>query len=392
MTLSEPVPAASDTADTHLEVLPPTQVRIPSWLRSGFLWMVLIPAFASAIYLFAIAAPQYRSEAQIMIRGIDAPPPSIGGFGQLLGAGGVLSNSQRETYSLIGYLQSSDALTALKKAGVNPAEIFRRPEADRLTRLWHANPQMEDLLEHYRDKVQINLDQDTGITQISVTTYRPADSKIMAQKILALGETRVNQLNARLISTTLNLAQSELSVAQGELADVQSALASFRNRSADIDPESSGSGGQKQVFAQQEELDRQRAILSDMRRYLSPSSPQIIAMQSKIAALQSGTSQTRGRLTGSPKSVAQKLGDYEELKLQQELAAKRYEVARIGFKDASERAEKERLFVVQIAQPSMPEKPVFPKPLRSLLTIFLGLLLAYALVRLVMAGIREHSA
>jgi capsular polysaccharide transport system permease protein len=195
-----------------------------------------------------------------------------------------------------------------------------------------------------------------------------------------------------LIATTLSLAENELQQAQIELSDVQTAMAGFRNLSADIDPETSGSGGQKQVFAQQEELDRQRAVLLDMRRYLSPNSPQVVAMQSKIDALQSNASQTRGRLTGSPKSVAQKLGNFEALKLQQELAAKRFELARAGFKDASERAEKDRLFVVQIAQPSSPEKPVSPKPFRSLLTVFLGLLLAYALLRLILSGIREHRA
>jgi capsular polysaccharide transport system permease protein len=361
-------------------------------LTSGFLWMVAIPLLIAAVYLFAFAAPQYRSEAQIMIRGIDTPSPSIGGFGQLLGAGGVLNNSQREAYSLIKYLQSPDALAALTKAGINPAEIFRRPEADLLTRLWDAKPQAEDLLAHYRGQVKMNLDQDTGITEISVTTYRPADSSAMAKKILALGEERVNQLNARLIAATVTLAQTEMNEAQGELASVQSALANFRNQSNDIDPQSSGSGGQKQVFAQQEELDRQQAVLSDMLRYLSPDSPQVIAMQSKIAALRANSRQTRGRLTGSAQSVSQKLGNYEDLKLQQELAAKRFELARIGLKDASERAEKDRLFVVQIVQPGLPEKPVFPKPFRSLLTIFLGLMLAYALMRLIVSGIREHRA
>lgn len=361
-------------------------------VRSALFWIVVVPTLVAAIYLFLIAAPQYRSEAQFVIRGLDAPRSEANGFGQLLGVSPVLDPSAKASYILIEYLRSPEAIRALKSEKIDLAAVFRRPEADFVARLSESDPAMEDLLKYYRDKVQISLDSDTGITRVTVTAFRPDDARTIGEAVIRLGEARINALNRRLFDNTVTIARDEFQQAADELSGAQKAMSLFRNRSGDIDPQSSGKGEQEQALTQQAEIDRQRARLADMRRYLSPASPQVVAMQGYVSSLEAAASRNRGRLTGSPGAVSQRLGEYEELSLKQELAAKRYEASRLGLQSANDRVEKEQLFVIPVVRPTAPEKPVYPKPLRTLATILLGALLVYAFFMIVTAGIREHRA
>jgi capsular polysaccharide transport system permease protein len=361
-------------------------------LRSPLFWIVGMPVLIAAIYLFLIAAPQYRSEAQFVIRGLDSPRVEANGFGQLLGVTPTLDPSAKATYILIEYLRSPEAIAALKARKIDLVTIFRRPEADFVARLSKDDAPMEDLLKYYRNKVQIGVDSDTGIARDSVTAFRPDDARAIARTIIALGEERINQINERLFSNTVTIAREEFGEAADELSSAQVSLSLFRNRSGDIDPESSGKGEQEQAITQQAGLDRQRARLSDMRRYLSPTSPQVVAMEGYVRSLEAAAARGRGRLTGAPGAVSQRLGEYEELGLKQELAAKRYEAARLALQAANERVEKEQLFVLPVVRPTVPEKPVYPKPFRTLATILMTALLLYAFILIVTAGIREHRA
>jgi capsular polysaccharide transport system permease protein len=370
--------------------------RIRHWgrraLRSPLFWIVGMPVLIAALYLFLIAAPQYRSEAQFVIRGLDSPRVEANGFGQLLGVTPTLDPSAKATYILIEYLRSPEAIAALKARKIDLVTIFRRPEADIVARLSKEDAPMEDLLKYYRNKVQIGVDSDTGITRVSVTAFRPDDARAIARTIIALGEERINQINGRLFDNTVTIARDEFGEAADELSRAQVSLSLFRNRSGDIDPESSGKGEQELAITQQAGIDRQRARLSDMRRYLSPTSPQVVAMEGYVRSLEAAAARGRGRLTGAPGAVSQRLGEYEELGLKQELAAKRYEAARLALQAANERVEKEQLFVLPVVRPTVPEKPVYPKPFRTLATILMTTLLLYAFVMIVTAGIREHRA
>ncbi|WP_447762562.1 hypothetical protein [Sphingopyxis panaciterrae] len=386
---------------TEIEDVSPTEretvsSRARAWgrglFRSALFWIVVVPTIVAAIYLFLIAAPQYRSEAQFVIRGLEAPRAEANGFGQLLGVAPTLDANAKATYILIEYLRSPEAIRALKAEKLDLVTIFRRPEADLFARLSEQDAPMEDLVKYYREKAQISLDSDTGITRVQVTAFRPGDARTVARTIIKLGEERINQLNRRLFDNTVTIAREEFQQAGDELSNTQMALSLFRNRSGDIDPQSSGKGEQEQSIAQQAELDRQRARLADMRRYLAPSSPQVVTMQGYVNSLESAAARNRGRLTGAPGAVSQRLGEYEELGLKQDLAAKRYEAARLALQAANERVEKEQLFVLPVVRPTMPEKPVYPRPFRTLATVLLVTLLLYAFFKIVVAGIREHRA
>jgi len=374
----------------------PTEARRSlqlAWLRRRpFLFLVVLPTLIVASYLFLIASNQYRSEAQFIVRGLEAPSEHVNGVGQLLGVSGALSPGQQEAQSIREYLRSHDAIQALRARRVDLVTIYRRDGVDILSRLWSPTPRAETLLDYYRDHVDILYDPDDNITRLSVRAFRPEDARQVAQTLLLLGEDRVNAFNDRLFDASLRAAAADVTTAERELAQVQAQLGGFRERNRDIDPAANGQGGQRQLTEQQAALDRQYALLADMRRQLSPSSPQVRAMQGRVSALESALAAARNRLTGEPQAVSGRLGEFEDLRYQQDFAAKRYETARARLEEARARATKERLFIIPVVNPNLPEKPALPTPFRTTLMIFIGLCVAYGIGWMLLAGVREHQA
>lgn len=360
--------------------------------RHGFLLLVIVPTLIVAIYLFFIASGQYRSEAQFVVRGIESQGARASGVSQLLGMSAALSPGQEEAQSIREYLRSHDAIRGLRELGLDLVGIYRRPGTDVFSELWSANPPAETLLDYYRDHVDITYDPDDNITHVSVRAFRPSDAQAIARALLRLGEARVNEYNARLYDASLKAAFADVEVAERDLATVQARLGAFREVNGDIDPAASGAGGLRVVEEQQAELDRQTAMLADMRSALSPSSPQVRAMEAQVRAMAGSLASARGRLTGQPQAVSGHLGQFEDLRLQQDFAAKRYETARSRLVEERARAARERLFVIAVVEPNLPEKPALPKPFRATLLIFLGLCVAYGIGWMLLAGVREHQA
>lgn len=362
------------------------------WWRHPFGFAVLLPTLLAAFYLFALASPQFASEAQFVVRGLEAQGPRIGGMGQLFGLGGALAPGQQEAQSIREYLRSHDAVAALRGKGIDLAALYTRPGTDWLSRLRPDRPRAETLLDYYRAHVDVAYDPDDNITRLSVRAFAPADSRRIAAALLALGEERVNAFNARLFDASLRAAAADSQAAEQELAGIEHQLSAFRQGNGDIDPAASGAAGQKALAEAELDLGKQQALLADMRRQLSPASPQVRAVEGRVSALQAAVAAARGRIAGQPGAVAARLGNYEELRLRQDFAAKRYEAARARLEEARARAVKERLFIVPVVEPNLPEKPERPTPWRTTLLVFAGLCIAYGIGWMLLAGLREHQA
>lgn len=357
-----------------------------------FFLVVFVPTLFVLLYLLVFASPQYRSETQFVVRGMQPERAATSGLGQLFGVDAGLSGTQKETQSVREYLLSADAITALNAQKVDIVSIYNKSGTDYFSGLGTSNPQAERLLEYYRNKVSVSFSPDDGITRVAATAFSQGDAQRITTALVAMGEAQINRLNQRAIEAGTALASRELAEAEKELASIQSELTGFRDLTGDIDPARNSEGAQKLIAEQEANLGRERALLADMRRYLDNSAPQIIAMRSRVQEQERALESTRSKLTGNPAALAKRLARYEYLKLRQSFTAKRYDSARIGVENAQAQAAKQQLFLVQIVRPTKPERPVAPRPWRTSFVVFLGLAAAFAISWLLVAGIREHQA
>lgn len=354
-----------------------------------FLLIVGLPTLLLAAYYYLVASDQYEAGADFVVRRSDSTAVGSGGVGQLLGFEFGSSSTLSEAYIVEEYLLSHDAVTRLRKED-QLVSRFRRPGTDWISRLWFADPTPEMLLEYYRGQVSIEQDADTGITHLRVHAFDPADSYQIAQKLLLLGEERINMLNQRTFADQIATSSRELSEAENALIAVQRKLTGFRRLREDIDPEGTGKAQIGLVATLTGELVAARARLQAMEGAISRNSPQYKALAAQIQAMEAQVGGQSARIAGQDKSIATTLGDYEDLVIRREHAAKRYSAAAAQNEQAKAEANRKQLYLVRVVDANRPVKSLFPERGRIVLSWLAGLLVFYLVGRLLVAGMREH--
>jgi capsular polysaccharide transport system permease protein len=371
-------------------------LRAAHWARAqrNFLLIVILPTLIVTAYFGLVASNQYESEADFIVRQTADSPAPIAGLNQALSlVGGGATESQTEALSVSDYLLSHDAVSALR-ARSQLVDRFSRSDVDPLSRLWSADPKPESLLKYYRRQVDVEYNTETGITALRVRAFSPQDAYAISNAMLQLGEERVNALNVRLYQDTLAVANRELGEAEEAVARSQSTLTSFRQSNDDIDPTGTSTAQIRLVSDLNGQLAAARAQLSAMTGSIRPDSPQYVALTARVHALEGQVASQSSLLAGSGagKTIATDLGAYEELRLRQDFAAKRYAAAAAALEQARDRASKQQLFVVRVVEPNLPVKSTYPKRLTIVATVFFALLLAYGIGWLIAAGVREHAS
>src|SRR5262249_51880929 len=162
----------------------------------GFLAFVVLPTLLSMVYFWLVAANQYVSEADFMVRSGQQSVVSSSGIAQLFGIGAA-AQDQSDGYAIVDYLTSHDAVAAAN-AKLDLVSLFRRPEADWPAMLWYDRPPAETLNDYFRRQVHVTFNSDTGEAVLQVRAFRPGDAQRLAETLLALGEARANDMNQRM--------------------------------------------------------------------------------------------------------------------------------------------------------------------------------------------------
>lgn len=371
---------------------PTSGQRMMGWIRKRRIFMLLValPTLLTAAYLYLVAADQYVTEAHFVIQSANGSSTPMS-FGDVLGFAAPVSASQSQAMGVSDYLASQEAVNTLQKQ-LNLVQLFRRPEADVLSKLYPADPTPERLLAYYSNRVTTRYNRDTGISTLEVRAYRPTDSYALIQRLLQLGEQRVNELNKRSYNDSVRASERAVDEAEQNARDIEARMTAYRQGNADVDPTISGTQQSSLLTQMQGSLASARSQLSLMGTMISHSSPQYRAMQQRVAALEAEVARQKGQLTGEGSTVASRLGGYEDLKIRQAFAAKRYEAASAALEKARETARRQSLYLVRIVDPSMPVKALYPKRAQTLFTVLISLLVAYSIGWLIVAGVREHTA
>jgi capsular polysaccharide transport system permease protein len=360
-------------------------------LHYAFTLIVLLPTLLTAAYFFLIAADQYESEADFVVKSAAQISDGYsGGMAQIMGLASLTNSSQSESYTVDDFLTSHDAVAQLQKR-LDLVSIFRRPEADLIARLWVSNPTAEYLLKYYGRQVTISFDPDTGLSTLRVHAFRPGDAQRIAQTLLDVGEDHVNAVNARALENGLKVAQTQLAAAEAGMLAVQNELTAQRVGKGDIDPSRTSVAQITLLTGLQQSLAQARTLLAAMEGAVRSDSPQYVALMSRIHALENQIAAQEKSMTGQGDAMAPNLGAYESLKLRQDFAAKRYEAAAAALESARQQLLKQQIFLVRNVEPNLPEKSLYPMRWLVTFSVLASLLLVYGIGWLILAGVKEHA-
>jgi capsular polysaccharide transport system permease protein len=353
-----------------------------------FSLLVVLPTLVTALYLYLLAADQYVSEAQFMIR--SAQPPSASSALNSMFGNAVALPTAGDSSAVAAFLLSHDAVAELDRK-LDLKTIYRRPLIDVFGRL-NGDPKAETLLRYYQHKVKVASDDTTGVITLTVRAFRPADAQHINEGLLTLSDQLVNSFNDRAQADALRVAQAEVARSEARVASVHDQLSQFRDQRRSLDPEKSGAMVTQVIGGIEGQLATARAELAVQSAALRAGNPRLVALQSKVASLERQATAQQGRLAGAPGSLAPAANAFERLGLEREFADKEYAAAMASLESAHLDAEKKHLYLVRIVQPNLPEKSLYPQRAYILLTLFVGLLVAYGIGWLILAGIREHAA
>jgi len=353
-----------------------------------FLLTVLIPTVASILYYGLFASDVYISESSFVVRSPDKP--SAGGFGVLLKTAGF-SNSNDEVFAAQDFIRSRDALRAIdrnrefEKSYSSPSiSIFDRFNPMGLTGTF------EDLYRYFAGKVDVNYDSSSSITKLTVRAFRPRDAYKYNEELLELAEQTVNRLNERGRQDLIGFAQVEVDRAKLQSQMAASTLAAFRNQAGVVDPEKQAAVQLQMVSKLQDELIATRTQLAEIRRY-APENPQVESLQTRIASLQQQINGETNKVAGGQKSLAGTAARYQRLSLESQFADKQLAAAMSSLTDAQNEARRKQAYVERISRPNLPDEALEPRRLRGILATFVLGLVAWGILSMLFAGVKEHQ-
>lgn len=357
-------------------------------IRHAFMLSVVLPTALVGVYLFAYAAPQYVSEARFLIRGRQGG--GGGGLSEALASAGFRSASE-DAMGVRDYLQSHDVVTALR--GRLPlVDLYRRPEADLLARLWWPDPSAERLLDYFKDMVAAEFDTTSGITTLRARAFRAEDAQQVTETLLRLSEELVNRLNRRLQDDGLRVAREELTRAEARITDAQAEITAFRERERAVDPTRSAAIAVDTVGRLEGALAQARAELAEAQRFARADNPRVVSLRNRIEALNAQAAEERARMTSADTGMSGQIGTYERLNLARELARGQLASATASMERARVDTQRQQIFLLRIVEPNLAERARYPKPFQTVLYTFITLAVLYGLAWLLIAGTREHAS
>lgn len=367
---------------------PYAPMRKRSWTRwVWFMLVVMVPTLCATAYMVAFAADQYVSEARFVVRG-----PASQSSGMLTGllASTGLSHAQEDTYVVQDYMQSRDAMNELIEKD-DLRDVFNRPEADILSRfpLWKQWASEEHLFRYYKSHIQAELDSTTGISLLTIKTFRGVDSRQIASALLGAGEALVNRMNERQRDNTLRQARKDVVDAEKRVTEVGRQIAVFRNQESLLDPNKQSIPLLSGINDLQMALVRTNMQLAQLT-VSTPKSPLIPDLNRRAQALQDQIGQARAQVTGSDASLVPKITAFDALALQQNFADKLLGSAIQSLETARIAAERQELYLETIVQPNLSDYPAYPKRVATIAIVFASFLGVYICGSLILSGAREH--
>ncbi len=348
---------------------------------------VIIPTVLAILYYGLIASDVYISESRFVVRSPQRQSQSS--LGALLQGTGF-SRSQDDTYSVHDFALSRDALTELdQQLAIRKAYASR--EIDFINRFpgldW--DDSFEAFFRYYRKHVSIDYDTVSSITTLKVRAYTADDSKKINDLLLKMGERLVNNLNDRSRQDLIKTAEQEVKVAEDKIKAAAVELSSYRNSQSVVDPDRQSALQLQGVAKLQEERISIEAQLAQLMK-VSPSNPQISSLRSRLDSVQKAISAETSKVVGKSSSLTSKSAAFERLALDKGFAEKQLAAAMVALETARSEALRKQLYLERLVQPNLPDKSVEPRRIRSIFTVFVFGLIAWGVLSLLVASVREH--
>lgn len=346
-----------------------------------------VPTLLAAAYYGLIASDVYISESHFVVRSPQRQNPS--GLGALLQGAGF-TRSQDDTYTVHDFMASRDALLRIN-AQMHLQQAVGNPQVDLFSRFngFGLDDSFEALYRYYQKLIAIDLDSASSISTLKVSAYKAEDAFRINEMLLQMSEQLINQLNERGRQDMIRFAAAEVAAATRNAKAAALALSGYRNQNTVFDPERQSGLQMQQISKLQDELIATKTQLAQVRSF-APENPQIPSLQKRAETLQAEMNAETAKVAGNDSSLTNKAADFERLSLDRAFADKQLAAALASLEQARNDAQRKQLYLERIVQPNKPDIAMEPRRLRAVLSTLLLGLIAWGILTILVAGVREH--
>lgn len=361
--------------------------RIAKYFDSLFWLFVVLPTIVLAIYYGFIASDVYTSESKFVIRSPNQR--SVSGIGMVLQNIGFNASSD-DSYLVRDYLSSRDAVQNLK-AKLDIQTKYSAKSVDVVSRFGTIKePTFENFYEYFNKKIKVVYDPASSISSLQIEAYTAKDAQNINEELLKMSEEVINRINNNAKNDILVASEKEVQEAQEVSAKAAEALAKYRVKNDVFNPEGQSAIVLQEISKLQDALIQAETQLTQARE-ITPENPQIKAMETRIKSLKKSIADKSKLVTGpSDISFSNRSVEYQRLQLEKELADKQLASAMATYEQSKNDFNKKQLYLERLAMPSLPDEATKPKRFKNVLSGFVFGLLLWGVVRLFVAGVREH--
>ena len=361
--------------------------RFLSGIDRLFLWVVIVPTLLSVLYFGLLASDVYISESRFVVRSPDKQ--NTVGLGALIKGTNVASGGD-EIYAADDFIMSRDALRAINRNNAF-AEAYSSRDISMFDRFspFGGSADFEDLYRYFNHKVRVDYETSTAITRLTVRAYTAEDAHRFNEELLEQAEGTVNRMNQRARDDLIHFTTTEVDGAKLAAQQAAVALAAYRNHSGVVDPEKQAAVQLQMISKLQDELIADRSHLAELQK-VAPDNSQIEVLQARIGSLSGQIGDEEGKVAGDKGSLAATGAEYQHLVVESEVADKQLGVAMASREQAENEARRQQAYVERVVQPNQPDHAIEPRRFSGIAATLLLALIAWGVLKMLLAGIREH--
>lgn len=361
---------------------------------SSLFWLFFVlPLTAGSVYYSKFASKQYESRAHYTIE--ENGKANIDPLGALTGLAGPVS-STRDALIIKDFIESREVIEQIKNK-IDIRALYAREDKDWLSRL-EVDASIEDIVEYWKTKIQVDFDSTSGITKLSVLAFEPENSVAIIKSILNASEKLVNNLSEKARQDSLNFARRELTKAESQLKESRSKVTEFREQEKALSPEKDVEIKITLVASLEAELATAEAELRSLRIRLQDSTPKVQQAKNRVFSLKRQISKEKSRGTQSnvknkrySKTLSKLIAQHEALLTDQSFAEQTYASTLLIMEQARIDASKQHRYLTITVQPQLPEEAVKPDQPHDYIVLFLSCLMFWGISSLIIASIKDHA-
>lgn len=356
----------------------------------SFLLAVVLPGIVAAVYLTVFAADQYASKVGFAVRREDAGSALelLGGLTQVSGS------SSSDTDILFEFIRSQKLVSDMNEA-VDLYAIWSRPKNDPLFTL-APDATLEELVEHWNKMVRLSFGRGSGLLEVEVRAFDPADAQRIAQTLFDMSAQKINELSAIAREDAIRYRRSELDDAVERLKAAREKMTRFRNDNQFIDP-GQALTGQTGLLNNLQNQQAAAMIDIDMLREISQKGdPRLVQAERKLGVIENRIAAERqklglgGEVEDGSKALADIVGEFEGLTVDREFAERAYVSALTAYDTAMAESQRKTRYLAAYMQPTLAQSPEYPHR-RTIWALLMTLLFTgWAIVVLVAYSLRDR--